>query len=408
MSINNNVDIRSSSSVSDTSVRDNHFYDPVHESRERHQTNSILPGHIIQITSNWTRLPSLVNHQDPSDHENQDLLDPLNQLQEDSAGPFTATRNFSNDFRSNSTSYNNSHYITEIYNYEGADEAESLIFEDPQAFEQIDPAANTPSNFMSPMFLSNPELASINTHQTQRTSIIAQRNLILLPFRPQVRPVLGNFVSSEQALNINISSETEPSSLPDNSTLRYRRRNNHNYSQTANIHNPNNANILRREYEVAFGNTGTNGLSSLDFREAANQRAVYEKRIPIRTVIAALETVKLEELEKADCTCIICYNEFGIANPEGITELPLRLPKCKHIFGEKCIKKWLEDSDSCPYCRDKLPSEKTYKKSCGHEADRLARERLAALRQRIAHAQSLSNYFSTVELTNARISQTMM
>ena len=55
--------------------------------------------------------------------------------------------------------------------------------------------------------------------------------------------------------------------------------------------------------------------------------------------------------------CVICYNEFGVENPEGINEAPLRLPNCKHVFGDHCIKKWFEESDSCPYCRDKVPSE---------------------------------------------------
>jgi hypothetical protein len=40
-----------------------------------------------------------------------------------------------------------------------------------------------------------------------------------------------------------------------------------------------------------------------------------------------------------------------------VKEAPLRLPKCKHVFGDHCIKKWFEESDSCPYCRDKVPSE---------------------------------------------------
>lgn len=54
--------------------------------------------------------------------------------------------------------------------------------------------------------------------------------------------------------------------------------------------------------------------------------------------------------------CVICYNDFGDRSTEGINEAPLRLPKCKHVFGDHCIRKWLENSDSCPYCRDKLPS----------------------------------------------------
>lgn len=55
--------------------------------------------------------------------------------------------------------------------------------------------------------------------------------------------------------------------------------------------------------------------------------------------------------------CNICYNDFGVASPEGTVETAVRLPKCKHVFGDKCIHKWLEDNTTCPYCRDKLESE---------------------------------------------------
>jgi hypothetical protein len=72
---------------------------------------------------------------------------------------------------------------------------------------------------------------------------------------------------------------------------------------------------------------------------------------------------------------MICYNDFGTVNPEGIIESPLRLPKCKHIFGNVCIKKWFEDSDTCPYCRDKLPSEVSIRKTAAFETYRVARER---------------------------------
>lgn len=55
--------------------------------------------------------------------------------------------------------------------------------------------------------------------------------------------------------------------------------------------------------------------------------------------------------------CVICYNDYGLESPEGVSEAPLQLPKCKHVFGDHCIKKWFEESDSCPYCRDKVHSE---------------------------------------------------
>lgn len=81
------------------------------------------------------------------------------------------------------------------------------------------------------------------------------------------------------------------------------------------------------------------------------------KKMVTKEALASLETVKLEDLQEDERTCTICYNEIGVENPDGLTENPLRLPKCRHIFGEKCIKKWFEDSNSCPYCRATLPSE---------------------------------------------------
>ncbi|KAI7929864.1 hypothetical protein M0657_002011 [Pyricularia oryzae] len=85
--------------------------------------------------------------------------------------------------------------------------------------------------------------------------------------------------------------------------------------------------------------------------------AMTNKRIASRTAISSMESVDIASLPELERTCVICYNDFGVPSPEGISEAPLRLPKCKHVFGDHCIKKWLQDSDTCPYCRDKLPSE---------------------------------------------------
>ncbi|KAI8630573.1 hypothetical protein F5Y19DRAFT_474365 [Xylariaceae sp. FL1651] len=85
--------------------------------------------------------------------------------------------------------------------------------------------------------------------------------------------------------------------------------------------------------------------------------SVSGKRVASKKALAALQSVNIADLPESERTCVICYNDFGVANPEGINEAPLRLPKCKHVFGDHCIKKWFEESDSCPYCRDKVPSE---------------------------------------------------
>ncbi|KAF4977394.1 hypothetical protein FZEAL_6071 [Fusarium zealandicum] len=85
--------------------------------------------------------------------------------------------------------------------------------------------------------------------------------------------------------------------------------------------------------------------------------SVSTKMVASKRTLGSLQSVKIEDLAEADRNCVICYNDYGVQTPEGISEAPLRLPKCGHVFGDHCIKKWFEDSDSCPYCRDKLHSE---------------------------------------------------
>ncbi|KFA73142.1 hypothetical protein S40288_07503 [Stachybotrys chartarum IBT 40288] len=82
-----------------------------------------------------------------------------------------------------------------------------------------------------------------------------------------------------------------------------------------------------------------------------------------KRTLQSLQKVDVQELPENERTadketaCVICYNDFGVRTPEGIVETPVRLPKCKHVFGDSCVKKWLEDAYCCPYCRDELPSE---------------------------------------------------
>ncbi|XWW92634.1 hypothetical protein V2A60_000559 [Cordyceps javanica] len=81
------------------------------------------------------------------------------------------------------------------------------------------------------------------------------------------------------------------------------------------------------------------------------------KCVVSKSALQSLQILKAKELPENDRTCMICYNEYETESPEGISERPIRLPKCKHVFGNHCIRKWFQDSDSCPYCRDKLHSE---------------------------------------------------
>ncbi|TAQ87285.1 hypothetical protein B7494_g4373 [Chlorociboria aeruginascens] len=119
--------------------------------------------------------------------------------------------------------------------------------------------------------------------------------------------------------------------------------------------------IYHRHSDAVFGSGILHDPTMPGFR---GSRAA-SKKIPSKEAMASLETVNPKDLPESDKICIICYNELGVENPEGVVEAPLRLPKCKHIFGEKCIKKWFEDCDSCPYCRDKLPSDSPAVKRVG-------------------------------------------
>ncbi|UNI21045.1 hypothetical protein JDV02_007073 [Purpureocillium takamizusanense] len=92
-------------------------------------------------------------------------------------------------------------------------------------------------------------------------------------------------------------------------------------------------------------------------RQAQLARGAEVKLIASRAALRTLQSVDKNDLPKSEQVCVICYNEYNEMSPEGVSEAPLRLPRCKHVFGDHCIKKWFEESDSCPYCRDKLPSE---------------------------------------------------
>ncbi|GKT98302.1 unnamed protein product [Fusarium langsethiae] len=104
--------------------------------------------------------------------------------------------------------------------------------------------------------------------------------------------------------------------------------------------------------------------------------SVSTKMVASKITLRSLQSVELEELPEADRSCVICYNDYCVETPEGVKEAPLRLPKCGHVFGDHCIKKWFEDSDSCPYCRDKLHAEpKTQSSSSARAFMNLMRSR---------------------------------
>lgn len=111
------------------------------------------------------------------------------------------------------------------------------------------------------------------------------------------------------------------------------------------------------------GNLDRQALEEVFEGQLQHIRHSRSKHVASKSTIQTLQSVNVEDLPENERHCCICYNDFGVASPEGLKECPLRLPKCQHVFGDHCIKKWLEESDTCPYCRDKLESEPKYKVS---------------------------------------------
>lgn len=64
--------------------------------------------------------------------------------------------------------------------------------------------------------------------------------------------------------------------------------------------------------------------------------------------------VTKEQLEKDKTSCPICYTDFYDKDAEGKIEYPVRLP-CGHVYGQKCIEEWIQETNSCPMCKKEFP-----------------------------------------------------
>ncbi|KAB5530321.1 hypothetical protein GE09DRAFT_388162 [Coniochaeta sp. 2T2.1] len=82
-------------------------------------------------------------------------------------------------------------------------------------------------------------------------------------------------------------------------------------------------------------------------RLVASQQAIHD-----------LQSVDINSLPESDRSCTICFWDFGVQSPEGVNEAPIRLPWCNHVFGDHCIKRWFKDSNTCPYCRRSVPTDR--------------------------------------------------
>lgn len=61
-----------------------------------------------------------------------------------------------------------------------------------------------------------------------------------------------------------------------------------------------------------------------------------------------IKNIDIKNIDTSE-NCCICYNDYNDNNDDFPVEL-----KCKHIFHENCIKKWLKNSGTCPICRSNI------------------------------------------------------
>jgi E3 ubiquitin-protein ligase RNF181 len=67
-------------------------------------------------------------------------------------------------------------------------------------------------------------------------------------------------------------------------------------------------------------------------------------------------TYCFNQSEMVGYKCPVCIKEFEkIENSE--ERDAIKLPKCGHTFHCSCMKQWLEVTNSCPLCRDELPTD---------------------------------------------------
>lgn len=74
---------------------------------------------------------------------------------------------------------------------------------------------------------------------------------------------------------------------------------------------------------------------------------------PHKRLRQAPQRLKSSDLEEDAKECPICYRDYYTGDAENEMETPVKI-QCGHVYGSKCLDKWIQENDSCPTCRAKL------------------------------------------------------
>ena len=104
-------------------------------------------------------------------------------------------------------------------------------------------------------------------------------------------------------------------------------------------------------------NTEENNMENIINYIMANDPNRYGNPPASKEVLESLEKiiVNKENLsfigKEGGCeNCSVCKDDYEIS------QLVIKLP-CKHVFHEECIMPWLKERNSCPTCRNELPTD---------------------------------------------------
>ncbi|KFY60183.1 hypothetical protein V496_05411 [Pseudogymnoascus sp. VKM F-4515 (FW-2607)] len=68
---------------------------------------------------------------------------------------------------------------------------------------------------------------------------------------------------------------------------------------------------------------------------------------------AGPERVRVTDLKEDEMDCPICYRDYYTSDSQNESEDAVRIG-CGHVYGRRCLDKWIQENDTCPTCRGKL------------------------------------------------------
>lgn len=65
------------------------------------------------------------------------------------------------------------------------------------------------------------------------------------------------------------------------------------------------------------------------------------------------ERVRVAHLKENETDCPICYRDYYTGDSQNELEDAVKI-ECGHVYGRRCLDKWIQENDTCPTCRGKL------------------------------------------------------